>query len=393
MHYSVCHSSCRSHCARRSRGFTLVELLVVMTIIGILMSLLIPAVQRAREAARVGVCLSNLRQIGLAALAHEHQYNCLPTGGWGTNWAGDPTMGYSANQPGGFFYNILPFIDQANLWAYGQPGLMIPNASGVLTQSKLYQTASMPVAIYNCPTRRPLGALPIASSLVFYTGNSGSAVAMNTLFPGSATGLLARSDYAVCGGDADKWSSSATDPTKFSQSQPPSLKAGLGQLPTWSWSNILMGNFNGICAPHTALQPGAITRGRSALFLVGEKYLNPDSYLNGQDLGDNSTWDMGYDVNVVRWSGGYGQPPTASTPPANDPQFLPMIDKAGTAQSYAFGSAHTAGFGMCFCDGSTRSLNYNIDPRMYGYLGCRTLTTDKDQTSGQLIDVIDDSKW
>ncbi len=142
------------------------------------------------------------------------------------------------------------------------------------------------------------------------------------------------------------------------------------------------------------MPPGAITRGRGSLFFVGEKSLNPDFYLNGQDPGDNSTWDMGYDRNIVRWSGGYGQPPTTSPPTTADPQFLPMLDTPGTSQSFAFGSAHATGFGMCFCDDSTRTLNYNIDPMMYGYLGNRTLfTTDKSTATGQLLDIIDDSKW
>ena len=139
-----------------------------------------------------------------------------------------------------------------------------------------------------------------------------------------------------------------------------------------------LGNFNGICAPHSQLQAGTITRGRSGLFLVGEKYLNPDNYLNGLDAGDNSSWDMGYDANVVRWSGGgqtqqHAVSPGAKTPPASP---IPAISAARTS----------TGFGMVFCDGSVRTLNYTIDPTMFGYLGDRNLTTDA-------ADLLDDSKW
>jgi prepilin-type N-terminal cleavage/methylation domain-containing protein len=101
------------------RGFTLVELLVVITIIGILIGLLLPAVQSAREAARRTQCSNNLGQLSKAALQHETNNGFFPTGGWGYGWVGDPDRGFTQKQPGGFFYNILPFMEQTNLWSTG----------------------------------------------------------------------------------------------------------------------------------------------------------------------------------------------------------------------------------------------------------------------------------
>src|SRR5579864_8117659 len=105
--------------SRAVRGFTLVELLVVITIIGILVGLLLPAVNAAREAGRNTTCQNNLKNLGLAALNHEHAHGFFPTGGWGSQWVGDPDAGYGITQPGGWLYCILPYMDGQNLHDLG----------------------------------------------------------------------------------------------------------------------------------------------------------------------------------------------------------------------------------------------------------------------------------
>ena len=142
---------------RNRRGFTLVELLVVIAIIGILIALLLPAVQAAREAARRMQCTNNLKQIGLAALNHEQAHGQYPTGGWGWLWIGDPDRGFDQRQPGGWIFNILPFMEQETLYDM-QSGL-----SSSTTPTRTAAAAMMlgvPLANMNCPSRRGAAVYP-----------------------------------------------------------------------------------------------------------------------------------------------------------------------------------------------------------------------------------------
>src|SRR5262245_8528822 len=104
--------------ARRT-GFTLIELLVAIAIIGVLVALLLPAVQRVRETANRVKCANNLKQISLAILNHQVTCRRLPSDGWGWLWIGDPDRASNRKQPGGWIYNILPYLEQSQLHALG----------------------------------------------------------------------------------------------------------------------------------------------------------------------------------------------------------------------------------------------------------------------------------
>jgi prepilin-type N-terminal cleavage/methylation domain-containing protein/prepilin-type processing-associated H-X9-DG protein len=112
---SRCRESQASACPRR--GFTLVELLVVIAIIGVLIAMLLPAVQAAREAARRSSCSNNMKQIGLAILNFESAHKKLPTGGEGTDYTSDP-----ANPPKtkfskrALFTLLLPFLERNSIY-------------------------------------------------------------------------------------------------------------------------------------------------------------------------------------------------------------------------------------------------------------------------------------
>jgi len=166
----------------RRRAFTLVELLVVIAIIGILVALLLPAVQAARESARRTECQNNLKQIGLGFQNHHDQYNLLPTGGNDyfsslTLTTGVPQI---VNRQGwGWMYQILPFIEQGNLW--NQPSDVVIRAT--------------PVKSYFCPSRRQpmvIGGRAVND----YAGCAGLYTSTGYAWGDGVTGCVVRSNQS-----------------------------------------------------------------------------------------------------------------------------------------------------------------------------------------------------
>ena len=126
-----------SYISKKRSAFTLIELLVVIAIIGILVSLLLPAVQMAREAARRTQCSNNLRQIGLAVHNHESSLKRLPSGWDDWNQSGEPGWGWAAN--------LLPFMEGNNVHEGIEFTLEIADSSHEKVRTTFLN-------VFSCPT-------------------------------------------------------------------------------------------------------------------------------------------------------------------------------------------------------------------------------------------------
>ncbi len=329
-------SETRNH---KSAAFTLVELLVVITIIGILIALLLPAVQAAREAARTLQCQNNLKQLSLAALDHEQINGWLPTGGWGYAFVGDPSSGFGPLQPGGFFYNCLPYMEQQALHD------LALNATKGSTQ---YQQLSMqmvqtPLVMLTCPSRRPPALHPVQAN------NYGQ---MSANYGGYVPQTWFQADYAANGGSAII---TYNGPTSWTDAANPNSSGWLSQ----STLNL----FSGVVTQRSQIKMAQITDGTSSTYLVGEKYLCPDYYFTGNDWGDDQSAYAGDCDDQCRFTG----QDTATTIVTNPP----LPDTPGVGNYYTFGSAHASGFNMALCDGSVQKMSYSIDPETHRRLGNR----------------------
>ena len=318
-------------------GFTLVELLVVITIIGILISLLLPAVQSAREAARRLQCSNNLKQLSLAALNHEAANQHFPTGGWGWGWIGDPDRGFGVKQPGGWIYNLLPYMEQQALHDL-QAGKST-STSPTRTAAAATMIAT-PLNAMSCPTRRP--------ATVHYSWQSTSPPKFT-----DAVTNVAKSDYAANGGDC--FTDPATGNTAWSCDGPTSITQAESSAGIAAFGSIAA-TATGVVFAGSHVTMAQLLDGSSNTLMVGEKYLSPDYYATGEDGGDNENMYMGDNEDICRW-GGLNYPPRQ--------------DQAGSSGAGCYGSAHAAGFNAAFCDGSVRSLSYSINLTLLSYLANR----------------------
>lgn len=306
------------------RGFTLVELLVVIAIIVLLMALLLPAIQKTRESANRMRCANNLKQLGIAMHNHHNDFDRFPSGGWGWFWVGDPDRTTDFKQPGGWIYNIMPWIEQDGLHNIGH-GLP-------LAQKNLESTVRIgrTMALLNCPSRRDGGPYPNAGNFFYANAKNPPPV-------------LARADYAANAGDQQ---------TDEFFSGPPSLAAG--DNPKFAWPNT--NGLTGMIFQRSMIRIHDAKYGTSNVYLLGEKYLNPDHYTDGKDPSDNENMYVGFDNDIYRTT-----------------FFPPLKDRHGVTNTFIFGGPHPGGVNMLMCDGSVQYVGWDIEPAIHKRAGNRML--------------------
>lgn len=293
----------------RRHAFTLIELLVVIAIIAVLIGLLVPAVQKVREAANRMTCSNNLKQMGLAVMQHNDTQGILPDGGeryWTVRVWSNGSPSTAGKQSWGVFYQILPYIEHESIFK-------APIDSDVMKSV---------VKTFICPSRtNPRSALGLMDQLPRTMG-----------------------DYAGNGG---------TDLTGFVWGMLGNGKNG-----------VIVRRPDSTNQRSSNIKINSIVDGTSSTLLIGEHSFNRES-INASPLhrpDDDAGWIEGWDWDTIRW--GRYQPivdysdssaSTLATFDSLNAQDQTVINRVG-----AFGSAHSNGFNGVLADGSVRNIVYNV---------------------------------
>jgi prepilin-type N-terminal cleavage/methylation domain-containing protein/prepilin-type processing-associated H-X9-DG protein len=346
-------------------AFTLVELLVVIAIIGILVALLLPAVQAAREAGRRAQCMNNVKQIMLSMHNHVSAKQVFPGGGIGP-WpaiqdylTGPNGVPYGPEKQGlSWGFQILPYLEGGTTY-------------DVRTDRQMEQTS---VSMFYCPSRRGptqwSGTNPATGGHPYLMDYAAAVPARSRRQVGDGAFnswlIQAAGQPDTNGCLAEEFWGGPKKPIQIVDVVPKSSISGFAGF----WGVIVRSDLsvNGASRITTGFYQkitfAKITDGASKTLVIGEKRLQPNLYLFG-DWHDDKGWSDGWDPDMLRATICLFQPDG------------PTDTASARVAGFRFGSAHSSGMNVGFADGSGQFLQYGIDQELLNRLAHRS---DGEQT-------------
>lgn len=330
-------------CSTKSRrAFTLIELLVVIAIIAILIALLVPAVQKVREASARIQCANNLKNLALACQSHHDVARFFPPGSRYAKLTGNASLDCHTGQ-GSWLVHILPYMDQGGLYSQLAPFIDYYNVAN--NKDPLNDTIQAAVNAGVLPTRLPYGRCPSdpydsSAPVCNYVGSMGPQ-------------CMGGGAYAIyCDGK------NFTPPLDYGPS--PDLGSGTQLVK-------LRGMFN---RRGDKVKMANVLDGTSNTILIGETLAGEQGYKNTWNWNPNFT--MGGMYHIKNWARNEGGNAHCSTIiPINLSTPCPGSACNNYHLSWGFKSKHSGGANFAFVDGTVHFVSQSIDHRTYQALGCR----------------------